>query len=475
MKDLRSTIKPFEPFILAFLLTSVATALRLWPLEVLGDRFIWSSFYPAVVLSAIYGGLYSGLFSTLLSCLVCYSGWHSFSGHSFKQDNAGLVGMMVFILNGILISIVAEALKKSREKNARINNALEDKIAQLNALSNNLPDSFIYQVATNAAGIQEIIYVSNGVTKFIEADEKQIVRNPGLLYQLIWEEDRKLFLNERNKAAGEVRALQVDTRFYKRDGTCGWASIHAKPRKTEEGELVWDGLFTDITPRVLLENELNRQQLRSQRLLTEMAIQEHEDEKNQVSYELHEEINQLLAAAKMHLELGKSIMNVADDTVATSLACLNQAIEKTNILFESIDAPTFGLFGLADRIELLARELLQKNNHLVYLNFHADAVNSLPDKIKLLLYRIIKNRLLYIRDNADAGDVDITVETGSDLLRLLISYGGDAYNADPDHWSTDLRKIQSRVEFYGGSINVSQNENNWCTLQISLPTVAEML
>ena len=354
MKDLRATIKPFEPFILAFLLTSIAMALRIWPLDLFGDRFIWSSFYPAVVLSAIYGGLYPGLFSTLLSCLVCYNGWHSFSGHSFKEDNAGWVGMMVFVLNGILISIVAEALKKSREKNARVNKALEEKIAQLNALSNNLPDSFIYQVATNAAGIQEVIYVSNGVTKFIEGDEEQIVGNPRLLYELIWEEDRKLFVNERNKAAGEVRTLQLDVRFHKRDGTCGWAGIHAKPRKNDDGNLVWDGLFTDITRRVLLEKELNRQQLRSQQLLTEMAIQEHEEEKNQVSYELHEEINQLLAASKMHLERSKSKMNMADNIVATSVACMSEAIEKVNVLFESIDAPVFGLFGLADRIESLA-------------------------------------------------------------------------------------------------------------------------
>ena len=112
---------------------------------------------------------------------------------------------------------------------------------------------------------------------------------------------------------------------------------------------------------------------------------------------------------------------------------------------------------------------------MVYLKFDAADVNSLPDKIKLLLYRIIKNRLLYIRDNAGPGEVSITIETGGEVLLLRISYACDTCIDDPDQWSIDLRKIQSRVEFYGGSINISQNENNECTLQISLPKVAEML
>ena len=474
MNGAHLTIKLLRPYILALLFTSVATGLRIWPLDVLGDRFIWSSFYSAVVLSAIYGGLYPGLLSTLLSCLVCYVGWQFFSGHSFKQDNAGWVGMMVFVFNGILISVVAEVLRRSRERNAKASKALEEKIAQLNALSNNLPDSFIYQAMTNGAGIPEMIYVSDGIKKFADLDGQYGIRDPLLLYQLIPEEERQLFLDERNRAAREVRQFRTDIRYRKKDGTTGWASVHSKPRKNDDGINVWDGLFTDITTRVLLEKELNRQQLRSQQLLTELAIQEHENEKNQVSYELHEQVNQLLAAAKMHLELSES-KNHADDAVATSIACISQAMQKINVLFESVDFPAFNLCELPERIELLASDLLEENDHPVQVNLDKEAVKGLPEKMKLLLYRIIKNRFIYIRDHTDPCEVNITVEAGSDVLRLDISYTVGDCDPNRDKWSIDLRTIYSRVEFYGGATTISRGKENSCVLQISLPlSIVEM-
>ncbi len=477
MKEFSLNIKILQPFVLALVFTISATVLRIWPLDVLGDRFIWSSFYPAVVLSAIYGGLFPGLFATLLSCIIASKGWHFFSGHSFTQDNAGWLGMLVFVINGILISVVAEALKRSREKNVRANKILEEKIAQLNALSDNLPDSFVYQSTIGKNLMPEIIYVSNSVQKFVETTGGEVVRNPELLYKLIWKEDRDIFMSEQNKAARSISELKIDVRFNRQDATYGYATIHSRPRKREEnGTYVWDGLFTDITERVLLEKELNRQQLRSQQLFTEMAIQEHEDEKNQVSYELHEQINQLLAAAKINMELMKSKRDPNEGMLKGSITNLKQAIEKINLLFESIDAPSFELLGLAGRIESLAKGLRQNHYPPVLLDFSHSALDELPEKIKLLLYRITKNRVHYIRDNIEPCEVMIRAKINNELLQFCISYSDDMFDADPDKWSIDLRKIKNRVEFYGGSIDVTCDKKSECKVDISLPLhVAEII
>ena len=56
-----------EPHIVAIIVVLAATALRLVFLQGLGTGFAFITFYPAVMLAALYGGLRAGMLATLLS------------------------------------------------------------------------------------------------------------------------------------------------------------------------------------------------------------------------------------------------------------------------------------------------------------------------------------------------------------------------------------------------------------------------
>ena len=58
----------------AVLLPVAAAALRLDFLQVMGNRNVYLTFYPAVILAALYGGFWPGLLATALSAgLADYS------------------------------------------------------------------------------------------------------------------------------------------------------------------------------------------------------------------------------------------------------------------------------------------------------------------------------------------------------------------------------------------------------------------
>ncbi|MBF0293407.1 MAG: DUF4118 domain-containing protein, partial [Nitrospinae bacterium] len=57
-------------YAVAVILVVIAAALRIWPLEGLGVRLAYLTFYPAVMITAIYGGLSVGLVATALSALT---------------------------------------------------------------------------------------------------------------------------------------------------------------------------------------------------------------------------------------------------------------------------------------------------------------------------------------------------------------------------------------------------------------------
>jgi signal transduction histidine kinase/CheY-like chemotaxis protein len=103
-------------YVVAVVLIAVAAALRIWPLQALGSSLAWLTFYPAVMVVAIYGGLYAGLLATVLACLTVTFGWQILVAQPFINNFADWLGMSVFILTGSMISSVAEAMRRAQAR-----------------------------------------------------------------------------------------------------------------------------------------------------------------------------------------------------------------------------------------------------------------------------------------------------------------------------------------------------------------------
>lgn len=112
-----------DRYLFAVIVIAVAAAMRIWPLDPLGTRLAWLTFYPALMIVAVYGGFYAGLLATGLACLAVTFLWPLLSATPFIKDAKDLLGMAVFVLTGAMISGVAEGMlranlraKKSEEK-----------------------------------------------------------------------------------------------------------------------------------------------------------------------------------------------------------------------------------------------------------------------------------------------------------------------------------------------------------------------
>lgn len=109
-------------YAVAFALVAFAAALRIWPLQSLGSTLVWLTFYPTVMVVAIYGGFFAGLLATVLACLTAVFLWPLLVAHPFIDKPADWLGMAVFIFTGTMISSVAEAMLRA---NARAKKAQE--------------------------------------------------------------------------------------------------------------------------------------------------------------------------------------------------------------------------------------------------------------------------------------------------------------------------------------------------------------
>jgi diguanylate cyclase (GGDEF)-like protein len=103
-------------YVIAIALVALATVLRIWPLQALESSLAWLTFYPAVMVVAIYGGLSAGLLATVLACLTVTFLWPILVAQPFINKPADWLGMSVFILTGSMISGVAEAMRRAQAR-----------------------------------------------------------------------------------------------------------------------------------------------------------------------------------------------------------------------------------------------------------------------------------------------------------------------------------------------------------------------
>ena len=101
--------------IVTLLVVAAAALVRGGLLHALGTRNVYVTFYPAVVLAALYGGLRAGLLATLLSAFIVDYFWIEPSGLAIG-DPADWLGVGVFVLGGTMISAVAEAMHRAQTR-----------------------------------------------------------------------------------------------------------------------------------------------------------------------------------------------------------------------------------------------------------------------------------------------------------------------------------------------------------------------
>ena len=95
---------------------ALATALRVRPLHAHKSAVPWVTFYPAVVAAAVLGGMWAGILATFLACGMVVFFWPLFSLTPSIWTNGRWIGMIVFVIAGMIISALCERLRRAQAR-----------------------------------------------------------------------------------------------------------------------------------------------------------------------------------------------------------------------------------------------------------------------------------------------------------------------------------------------------------------------
>jgi len=229
-------------------------------------------------------------------------------------------------------------------------------------------------------------------------------------------------------------------------------------------------LAIDITEKIRAQAALAQQSETQRKLITQTSIQAQEKEREEIGKELHDNINQILAATKMYLDIAINESNEegVSQILLKSHQNLNKAMEEIRQLSQSLVAPSVGDVSLDQAIACLADGLPDTASFHLNVDVTGYTGDIADEGIKLTCYRIVQVQLSNIIKHAQAKNVTIRLRKTNNLEVTIID-DGVGFLPGKKTSGIGLRNIRNRVDFYNGSMTIRSEPGKGCTLIATIP------
>jgi two-component system, NarL family, sensor histidine kinase UhpB len=226
------------------------------------------------------------------------------------------------------------------------------------------------------------------------------------------------------------------------------------------------GTMMDLDPITKLHRDLEEERAAYKKEVMKMAITSAEKERKEISDELHENINQVLAAINLHIEAAKKHIDVAGaEWLKNAQDLLIDSMTGIRTLSKRLSPLTFQSFGL---INAISDELdgFKKATHIEYsFDYDGTVTGFLSDEKKLLLYRVFQIYLQIIEKGINISFLYLLLKKEEDKIKLSITDNGTAA-AQNDAIPKSFSRIQMLLEAYSGTVHYHCKPGQGCLLEI---------
>ncbi len=143
----------------------------------------------------------------------------------------------------------ATVLLEDITEQAQAEAALRESEARLRLLDDNLPDCYVYQYIQEADGTPHFLYLSAGVERLHGVKAEVALRDALMLRRQVAPEQLTALAAAEAASLLDLSDFHMELRIRRADGEWRWVLLRSRPRRTPDGQVIWDGVATDITER----------------------------------------------------------------------------------------------------------------------------------------------------------------------------------------------------------------------------------
>ncbi|MGZ5219377.1 MAG: PAS domain-containing sensor histidine kinase [Chitinophagaceae bacterium] len=297
-----------------------------------------------------------------------------------------------------------------------------------------------------------------------------------LIPQNFWEsrlhpDDKAGVLTRLNKIISEgIECVWEDEyRFKKVNGD--YAYVH------DRGHIIFDadykacrmiGATQDITEKVLLANSLVEERVAKQREITKAVLTALENERATIGRELHDNLGQVLAVAKLYMQMAKRFENNRDTYLDKSCELIVNVIEDVRKISKSLVIPDTTIIGLFDNVKNLLHDL--SITHPINIRFQNGGIEerNIDAKLQVTIFRIIQEQLNNILTHSKATVATINLSSRGNEALLVISDNGTGCDILEEKNGVGIINIRSRADLYNGTVTIRSKPGEGYVLKVTL-------
>jgi two-component system sensor histidine kinase UhpB len=228
-------------------------------------------------------------------------------------------------------------------------------------------------------------------------------------------------------------------------------------------------LANDITEKRRAEKELARQADIRQKLIAQTSIAVQEREREEIGIELHDNINQILAASKLYLDVYIKGEDTSPEVLSKCHENVNLAMEEIRQLTQSLVAPSLGGISLDLALWNLFDNLALPSSLQLKLETDLYREDIRDENMKLMCYRIVQVQLNNIIKHARAKNATVRLIKEPHRLELTMQDDGIGFDMKKKSSGIGLRNIKNRVGLYNGVVTIDSQPGKGCSLKVVIP------
>jgi signal transduction histidine kinase len=233
------------------------------------------------------------------------------------------------------------------------------------------------------------------------------------------------------------------------------------------------GALQDISAQKQLQQKLVEQEKASKQEVVKSIIETQEKERRELSVELHDNVNQMLASCKLMLEVAIEAGSNAKMLTEKTYQSIQTVINEIRRISHDLNPSAIVDVGLVEAIEQLIEKInLADKIAIQFIACKKQYKCQLVEDDRVAIFRIVQEQLNNILKHAKAKNVIIKLKIEDGLVMLCIKDDGVGFDLAKCRNGLGLTNIYNRVEYYGGTINIKSSAGKGCEMCITLNTAS---
>ncbi len=344
-----------------------------------------------------------------------------------------------------------------------------------------------------------MLFLNDAVEELTGYPARDFLEDRISFVELYHPQDAAWIPQEVDRCVEQHKPFQLLYRIRHRDGRWRWIEEHGQGVYDQQGNLQYlEGTLFDVTRRKQAEEELRRSRDQAEELVQQRTaelqetvrqlqqqvarreqvertlrrvVEQLEEDRKLVSYEIHDSLIPYITGALMHLEAwtARSNGDSRDDPALREVFhLLRSAVVEARRLISGLRPPVLDDQGIVAAIGCLIQEHPTLGAKARFE--HRLSRDRLPPPMETGVFRIVQEALNNVAKHSGSDRVLVRlVEEGSQLLVQIQDWGRGFDPARGGSGGHGLRGMRERAHLLGGKLEVVSRPGHGTTVRVRLP------